>query len=169
MNSKDFTRILAMLCAMLCCGLVPAASRAQSVTELENQAEAYLKQCELDKSLESAGRKIDAIINLKINDSVVAERMTGRRSCPVCGSVYHIENLKPKTEGVCDNDGAELVQRPDDTLEVVENRLKTYHEQTEPVVAYYKNNNTVYDIDANASADEVSSLVFENLNSFVNA
>jgi len=118
-----------------------------------NQAE------ELDKSLASIGRKIDIVLNLKIDDRLVAARMTGRRSCPQCGAVYHIENLKPDVEGVCDNDGAELVQRPDDSPEVVANRLENYHLQTEPVVDYYKNNSTVYDIDANKNADEVSTLI----------
>jgi adenylate kinase len=89
--------------------------------------------------------------------------MTGRRNCPQCGAVYHIENLKPKAEGICDNDGATLIQRPDDSLDVVANRLKTYHRQTEPVVDYYKKNNTVYDIDANKDADDVTALLFENL------
>ena len=128
-----------------------------------NQAE------ELDKALVSAGQKIDTVLNLKVAHQVVARRMTGRRSCPQCGAVYHIENLKPKVEGICDNDGTALIQRPDDCLEVVANRLKTYHRQTEPVVDYYKKNNTVCDIDANEDADEVSELIFENLDALVKA
>ncbi len=124
---------------------------------------------ELDKSLASTNKKIDAVLNLKIDDRIVAERMTGRRSCPQCGAVYHIENLKPKVEEICDNDGARLIQRPDDSPEVVANRLKTYHQQTEPVVDYYRNSNNsaVYDIDANKDADEVSVLVFEKLDALV--
>jgi len=128
-----------------------------------NQAE------ELDKALVSAGQKIDTVLNLKVKREVVAQRMTGRRSCPQCGAVYHIENLKPKVEGICDNDGTTLIQRPDDCLEVVANRLKTYHRQTEPVVDYYKKNNTVCDIDANEDADEVSELIFVNLDALVKA
>jgi len=123
---------------------------------------------ELDESLASANQKMDAILNLNIDDRVVVQRMTGRRSCPQCGAVYHIENLKPKVEGVCDNDGTQLVQRPDDSAEVVGNRLETYHRQTEPVVDYYKkNSSTVYDIDANNNIDEVSALIFEKLDTFV--
>jgi len=124
---------------------------------------------ELDKSLASTNKKIDAVLNLKIDDRIVDERMTGRRSCPQCGAVYHIENLKPKVEEICDNDGARLIQRPDDSPEVVANRLKTYHQQTEPVVDYYRNSNNsaVYDIDANKDADEVSVLVFEKLDALV--
>ena len=124
---------------------------------------------EFDKSLASNGEKIDIVLNLKIDDRMVAGRMTGRRSCPKCGAVYHIENLKPRVEGICDKDGSKLIQRPDDSPEVVANRLTTYHLQTEPVVDYYKNNNVVYDIDANKDADEVGALVFEKLDALVEA
>jgi len=122
---------------------------------------------ELDKSLARDGLAIDVVLNLVIDDSIVASRITGRRSCPQCGAVYHIENLKPKREGLCDNDDAELIQRPDDTPEVVANRLETYHQQTEPLVDYYKNNGTVFDIDADRSADEVKVTLFEKLNALV--
>jgi adenylate kinase len=125
---------------------------------------------ELDKSLARSRQKIDAVLNLKIDDKVVVQRISGRRSCPECGAVYHIENLKPRVEGICDNDGAKLIQRPDDNPEVVMNRLKTYHRQTEPVVDYYKNNGTACcDIDANNGADEVANLLFENLDGLAKA
>jgi len=125
---------------------------------------------ELDKSLASDSQKMDAALHLETDDEVIVRRMTGRRSCPQCGAVYHIENLKPKVEGVCDNDGSRLLQRADDSAEVVANRLKTYHLQTEPVVDYYKkNSSTVYDIDANKDADQVSDLVFEKLDALPKA
>ena len=124
---------------------------------------------ELDKALFSAGQKIDTVLNLKVDHEVVARRMTGRKSCPQCGAVYHIKTLKPRVEGICDNDGAKLIQRPDDGLEVVANRLKTYQKQTEPVVVYYKKNNTVCGIDANRDADEVTDLIFENLDALIKA
>ncbi len=126
-----------------------------------NQAE------ELDKLLTVTGQQIDAILNLQVDDQLITKRMSGRRSCPKCGAVYHIENLKPKVDGKCDNDGTKLIQRPDDSLEVVTNRLKTYHRQTKPVVDYYKKNNTVYDVDANKSADEVARLIFKYLDGLV--
>ncbi len=131
---------------------------------LDGFTRTVLQAEELAKSLASANQKIDVVLNLKIDDQMVVQRMTGRRSCPQCGAVYHIENLKPKVEGICDNDGTRLIQRPDDSADVVENRLKTYHLQTEPVVDYYnKNNCMVFDIDANKDVDEVSGLVFEEL------
>lgn len=119
---------------------------------------------ELDNSLAHNGQAVDAILNLQIDDRMVAERMTGRRSCPKCGAVYHLKSLQPKVSGICDRDGAGLIQRPDDSPEVVAKRLKTYHQQTEPVVDYYNNNGrTVFDVDANNGADKVSDLIFEKL------
>ena len=118
---------------------------------------------ELDKSLTSSGQTIDAVVNLKVDEAEILRRMTGRRSCPKCGAVYHIENLKPKVEGKCANAGEDLVQRPDDESEVVKNRIKTYHDQTAPVVDYYKQNGAVYEIDAGMGADEVSARLFETL------
>ncbi|MHC4616205.1 MAG: adenylate kinase [Planctomycetota bacterium] len=124
---------------------------------------------ELDKALASDGEKIDIVLNLKIDDEIVVRRMGGRRSCPACGAVYHVENLMPRVEGICDNDGTELLQRPDDGPEVVANRLKTYHLQTEPVVDHYRESSSVYDIDASLDVDEASALVFEKLDALVKA
>ncbi len=118
----------------------------------------------LDKALAAAGEKIDAVLDLKIDDAVIIARMSGRRSCPKCGAVYHISNQPPKVAGICDNDGEKLVQRPDDKPEVVENRLKTYHAQTAAVVGYYrKAGRRVIEIDADKPADQVSQAIFAEL------
>ncbi|MEN8126915.1 MAG: adenylate kinase [Planctomycetota bacterium] len=118
----------------------------------------------LDAALKKAGEKIDAVVNLQVPDEPIMARMTGRRSCPVCGAVYHIENLKPKADGQCDAGCGELVQRKDDTPDVVSHRLKTYHEQTAAVVGYYQGNgNTIIDIDANQDIDKVTADVFSKL------
>ena len=119
----------------------------------------------LDQALSVNGRKIDAVINLEVDDGIIEKRMTGRRSCPQCGAVYHIENMKPQTEGLCDHDGAELIQRPDDNPEVVARRLETYHQQTEPLVDYYKTKGIVHDFDANRAPDVVANLIFGTLDS----
>lgn len=119
----------------------------------------------LEQALSGDGDGIDVVINLQVNDGVVVERITGRRSCPKCGAVYHVKNMPPKVAGVCDNDGAELVQRADDTAEVVKNRLATYYEQTKPVVDYYAAERTVHDIPADGDADAVAALLFEKLDS----
>ena len=118
----------------------------------------------LDKALADAGEKVDGIVNLIVEDSVIAARLTGRRSCPKCGAVYHVENLKPKTEGVCDDGCGELAQREDDNPEVVANRLKTYHEQTAAVVGYYESKgNTIINIKADAAIDDITESIFAEL------
>ena len=86
----------------------------------------------LDKSLGDKDEKIDAVLNLSVDEDVIVRRITGRRICPKCAAVYHVENLKPRVEGKCDKDGSSLLQRPDDTAEVVVTRLKNYNEQTAP-------------------------------------
>jgi adenylate kinase len=122
-----------------------------------NQAEV------LDQALSADGDGIDVVINLEVNDGVVVDRITGRRSCPKCGAVYHVKNMPPKKEGVCDDDSAELVQRPDDTAEVVKNRLAAYYDQTKPVVDYYASKRTVHSIPADGDADAVAELLFKQL------
>lgn len=118
----------------------------------------------LDKALAAAGEKINAIVNLVVDDQMILPRMTGRRSCPKCGAVYHVQTLKPKVDGQCDKGCGPLVQRVDDTPEVVENRLKTYHQQTAAVVGYYKSKGaTILDIDAALDIDRVSQLIFNKL------
>lgn len=118
----------------------------------------------LDKALLNVGENIDGIVNLKVDDAIISSRLTGRRSCPKCGAVYHIENLKPKVEGICDKDGQGLVQREDDKPEVVANRLKTYHEQTAAVVGYYsESGRAIIDINAELPVDEVTGLIITEL------
>jgi adenylate kinase len=118
----------------------------------------------LDAAMERAGEKIDVILSLEVPDEAILERMTGRRSCPKCGAVYHIVNLRPKVDGQCDKGCGPLIQRQDDSPEVVMNRLKTYHEQTEAVLGYYqKNKRNIIRIDADQPIDEVTRAVFEAL------
>jgi adenylate kinase len=117
----------------------------------------------LDKALGTRNEKIDAVLNLSVDEDVIVRRITGRRICPKCAAVYHVENLKPRVDGICDKDGSALVQRPDDTAEVVVTRLKNYNEQTAPLVDYYKRKNTVYTIDANEEAEDVKELIFSKL------
>jgi len=109
----------------------------------------------LDQALAGTGAPIDLVVDLEVEDAIIADRMSGRRSCPKCGAVYHIRNLKPKKDGVCDHDGVHLVQRPDDVLEVVKKRLETYHEQTQPLIGYYEAQGILHRVDANDGVDSV--------------
>jgi adenylate kinase len=138
-------------------GQAPAGFVLDGFPRTVNQAEV------LDQSLAKSNSEIDAVINLQVDDGVVLERITGRRSCPTCGTVYHVKNMPPKVDERCDKDGTPLIQRPDDTEEVVRNRLETYYRQTKPVVDYYRARRTVHDIDANGSADVVAEVIFRVL------
>ncbi len=88
-------------------------------------------------AVKEAGIKIDAVVEIDVADDVIVKRMSGRRAHLASGRTYHLEYNPPKVEGKDDETGEELVQRPDDKEEVVKDRLKVYHEQTQPLVAYY--------------------------------
>lgn len=90
------------------------------------------------EALESMGIKIDKVISIEVSDDVIVERMSGRRSCPDCGASYHVKYIPPKAEGICDKCGGELRQRSDDSPETVKERLRVYHNQTEPLISFYE-------------------------------
>ena len=144
--------------------MIAAIKKAPSGYVLDGFPRTVVQGEGLDAALEKAGEKIDAIVNLQVPDEPIMDRMTGRRSCPECGAVYHVVNLKPKVDGQCDKGCGALTQRKDDTPEVVSYRLKTYHEQTAAVVGYYQGKgNTILDIDANQDIDKVTASVLEKL------
>ena len=89
------------------------------------------------EALDAAGIIVDYVISIEIDDSVIEGRMTGRRVCPQCGSSYHVDNNPPKSEGICDNCGTQLVIRKDDAPETVRDRLAVYHARTEVLKDYY--------------------------------
>ncbi len=119
---------------------------------------------ELDKMLKGMGRKIDYVFLVQADDERIVKRMGGRRVCKNCGEVYHVETLKPKVDGICDKCGSELVQRDDDNENVVKDRLKVYHEQTAPLIDYYKNQNLVHEVDGFATVEEVTNSALSIIN-----
>ena len=141
-----------------------AIKKAQGGDVLDGFPRTVVQGEELDSALAAAGESIDGIVNLVVDDEIIARRLTGRRSCPRCGAVYHVENLKPEVEGRCDKDGEKLVQRHDDKREVVVNRLRAYHEQTAVVVGYYEaTGKAIINIDADQSVDDVTASIFSEL------
>lgn len=89
------------------------------------------------EALESCGIEIDCALNIEVSDDVIIERMSGRRTCPDCGASFHVRSNPPKQDGVCDLCGAALTIRADDAPETVRARLATYHQETEPLKAFY--------------------------------
>ena len=108
------------------------------------------------EALDSMGIRIDHVIDFEVEDEAIARRLSGRRVCEKCGSSYHLEHKKPAVEGVCDKCSGALVQRKDDAPETVLERLRVYHEQTEPLIEYYKNSGKLREIDGSASVDAIT-------------
>ena len=110
---------------------------------------------QLDKFLEEAGQKLDAVINFEVGHDELMVRLTGRRVCKKCGASYHIVNIPPKVEGICDRCGGELEQRKDDTVETAENRIAVYEESTAPLIGYYEKTGALKNFNAEKDHDEV--------------
>ena len=109
----------------------------------------------LDKALTELGDKIDYAIDVEVPDENIVKRMGGRRACLNCGATYHIVFNPTKVEGKCDACGAETVLRDDDKPETVQKRLSVYHEQTQPLIDYYKAQGILKSVDGTKPMDEV--------------
>ena len=108
------------------------------------------------EALEQQGVHFDCVVSIEIEDSVIEARMTGRRVCGTCGASFHITANPPKVEGVCDLCGKELIVRKDDTPETVKNRLKVYHEQTEPLKDFYETLGVLKLVDGNQPIEDAT-------------
>ena len=109
----------------------------------------------LDKELTKLGDSVDFAVDVDVPDENIIRRMSGRRACLNCGATYHIVNIPPKKEGICDVCGSELVLRDDDQPETVKNRLKVYHEQTQPLIEYYTGKGVLRTVDGTLPMTEV--------------
>ena len=121
---------------------------------------------ELDKILKDLGIKLDAVINVSVDDNFLIERITGRRTCTKCGASYHVSFNKPKVEGICDECGSTLIQRPDDSEETIKNRLSVYYEKTKPVLDYYEAQNIVKNVDGIGEINEIFEKIKKELGEF---
>ena len=108
------------------------------------------------EAFEKMGGKIDAVLNLEIADEEITKRMAGRRVCKDCGTPFHMEFNPPKEHGKCDLCLGELITRKDDDSQTVKNRLQVYHEQTEPLVAFYNTRGNIVRIDALAGPKTIT-------------
>ena len=114
----------------------------------------------LKMMLGALGLTIDRVVILEASDEVLVERISGRRSCPSCGSVYNTTLAPPQTEGVCDKDGAPLVHRADDMPDTVQNRLNVYRRETEPLIAYYEGSKAIlHHVESDHGVEEVQAEV----------
>lgn len=109
----------------------------------------------LTEALKKNGETIDFAVNVDVPDENIINRMSGRRACLNCGATYHIVYNAPKTENVCDTCGQELVLRDDDKPETVKKRLDVYHDQTQPLIDYYKNEGVLAEVDGTLDMEDV--------------
>lgn len=109
----------------------------------------------LTKALADTNEKIDYAINVDVPDENIVNRMGGRRACLKCGATYHVEYAAPKQEGICDVCGSELVLRDDDKPETVQKRLSVYHDQTQPLIAYYDAAGALKTVDGTVDMEDV--------------
>lgn len=117
----------------------------------------------LDEALTKLGDKIDYAINVDVPDENIINRMGGRRACVACGATYHVVYNAPKTEGICDVCGKELIIRDDDQPETVKNRLNVYHEQTQPLIDFYEAKGVLKSVDGTVDMKDVFAAIVEIL------
>ena len=115
------------------------------------------------EALERHGIRFDAVLSLVIADSVIEERMTGRRACHACGASYHVKAAPPKQEGICDKCGGELEQRKDDRPETVKHRLEVYHNETEPLKGFYEAKGVLKSVPDFGGIEETNEKIMELL------
>ena len=111
-----------------------------------------------------AGRQLPPIVmNFQVGYNQLLQRLTGRRSCPTCGRIYNVYFQPPRREGVCDFDGAPLIQRKDDSEEVISERLKNYERQTLPLADYYRRQGRLYEVNGELPREQVTAEVLSLL------
>ncbi len=115
------------------------------------------------EALKNMGVKIDRVLSIEVSDEDIIRRMSGRRVCPDCGASYHTEYKKPVLDGVCNICGASLIIRKDDKPETVLDRLKVYHEQTEPLKDFYKELGILVTVEGQEELEETTKLTFKAL------
>ena len=115
------------------------------------------------EALDEMGVVIDKVIDIEVADEKIAARMSGRRVCKTCGNSYHLEYKKPAAEGVCDACGGELVQRKDDAPETVLERLKVYHDETEPLKSYYEKQGKLFIVEGQEEVAATTALTLKAL------
>ena len=106
--------------------------------------------------LEKTGAPIRSVVLVDVPDSIIQDRIAGRRTCPKCKAGYHVKALPPKVEGICDKCGAELVVRKDDNPDTVRDRLVVYHRETEPLIAYYEGRGLLRRIDGDQGPERTA-------------
>lgn len=123
----------------------------------------------LEKSLAQLGQKIDIAFEMYLNEDEIVRRLVNRRYCPRCDRIYNYITDPPTNDGVCNVDGQKLVKRDDDTEEVIKKRFRIYETETRPLISYYKSLNVYQRIDAQGNQEEVSRILSEIVDDYLNS
>ena len=115
------------------------------------------------EALDAQNVTIDTVLLLEVPDEVIIKRLSGRRTCPDCGIIYHVEKKPPIKDGVCDSCGAVLIIRKDDEAETISNRLQAYHQETEPLIDYYKAQGKLLVVSGDSTVEEQTAEVLKIL------
>ena len=115
------------------------------------------------EAIETMGIRIDKVLELQVEDSVIVERMSGRRVCEHCGASYHLVAVPPKVPGVCDSCGGKLIQRHDDEPETVKHRLEVYHKETEPLKDFYAERGLLRSVENQPSVEATTKAILNAL------
>ena len=151
--------------------LVPDALIAQMIKDVIAETEGdvtmlldgFPRNVAQAEILEQTGAPIRSVVLVDVPDEIIADRIAGRRTCPKCKAGYHVRNLPPKVEGICDKCGTELVIRKDDNPETVKDRLVVYHRETEPLIEFYKAKGLLKTVDGTAELDKVAAAFAEKM------
>jgi adenylate kinase len=121
----------------------------------------------LDRELDRRGESILTVVEIDVPVDDLVERLSGRRVCPVCGAVYHIVFNPPRVAGICDNDGAELIQRHDDTPDAIKRRLDLYFDMTAPLLEYYRQRGLLTTVNGAQTIDDVHRAILDVIHAAV--
>lgn len=119
----------------------------------------------VDRALETKGRGKPLVVNIAVEQDVLMKRLTGRRTCSQCGEIYNVHFSPPKAEGICDKDGAKLLQRADDNEQTIRQRLVAYDQQTRPLIDYYRGKGLLHEVEGNRDPGQVAQDLIRHLKS----
>ena len=117
----------------------------------------------VDRMLQAKGRGLPQVLDIEVDEDLLLKRLTGRRTCSVCGEIYNVHFNPPKAEGICDKDGGKLLYRADDNEQTIRQRLEAYHKQTSPLIEFYRAQGVLHEVDGNKDPAAIAKGLLEFL------
>jgi adenylate kinase len=117
----------------------------------------------VERMLQAKGRGRPQVLDIEVDEDLLLKRLTGRRTCSVCGEIYNVYFNPPKVEGICDKDGGKLLYRADDNEETIRQRVQAYHRQTSPLIEFYRAQGVLHEVDGNKEPEAIAKGLVEFL------